>query len=81
MNRRFEILKRENAIDEAQRRRHRDAMFIGICSVATLVSILVSNPEILSGSFEEVNRMIQLQIDSLSSYDTLKQYFQEIILR
>ena len=69
-NRRFEIIRRERALDDAERMQRRSAYIAGACFLATCALVL-TNPNL---SFET----LQNELTMLWSYDSFKQYFEDL---
>lgn len=68
--RRFTILQRERAMDEAQRGKNRSAVMAGLCILGTIVSIYFND--------QDIHQVIQHELNSFYSWEAFDQYIQDL---
>ena len=70
-NRKYEILKRERAVSEAERSRNRATMFAGLCILGTLAAGLLTG--------NDINQLVQDELNILKgSWESLGNYFKNL---
>ena len=69
-NRRFTILQRERAMNDAQRARNRSAIMAGVCILGAAVAVYFNG--------QDVNQVIQHELNAIYSWEALGQYIQDL---
>lgn len=70
-NRKYEILKRERAVSEAERSRNRATMFAGLCILGTVAAGLLTG--------NDINQLVQDELNILKgSWESLGNYFKNL---
>jgi|GEM_PF-5183819 len=68
--RKFTILQRERAMNDAQRAKNRSAIMAGICILGAAVAIYFNG--------QDVNQVLQHELNAIYSWDALGQYIQDL---
>ena len=68
--RRFTILQRQRAIDDAQRRRTRAGIMAGLCILGASAAIYFSG--------QDINQAIQHELSAIYSWESLVQYLKDL---
>lgn len=72
-SRKFTILQRERAMDDAQRGKNRAAIMAGICMLGAISSVAFQYPDL-----SQINQCIQHELNAFYSWEALGQYFQDL---
>lgn len=68
--RKFTILQRERAMNEAQKGKNRSAIMAGICILGAAVAVYFNG--------QDVNQVLQHELNSIYSWEALGQYIQDL---
>lgn len=68
--RRFTILQRERAMNDAQRAKNRSAILAGVCILGAAVAVYFNG--------QDINQVLQHELNAIYSWEALGQYLQDI---
>ena len=70
INQKFTIIKKEQAVTEAQKKKTISALIAGVCILGTIVSVCINN--------EEISYALEKEIKNINSFNDFKQFIKDI---